>query len=292
MKPFHFVLTLSLAFLASLPSHTRAQDAPKTEPPRAQAPVEKPKPQKTRKEAEKEFAEAMTGCQLIGQFTVEGKAEAGNQKPDRYLIAGVQKVQGDHWTFTYVHRGIPIPLVLRVLWAGNTPVMTLDEFTIAGMGTFSARVMFDLNSDLYAGTWQHGDVGGLMFGRIERANQPERATSNVHKRLEQKVALNFKREPLQDAFITIAKQCQCEVTIDGDALKTEGYTKNMPQTFELNDTGLAAIRKIVDRYDGMCLVIPDGTQPFVITTESFARKRGLKIHNFTEPGAPANAKTP
>jgi hypothetical protein len=290
MKPFRFVLTLSLAFLTSLPSHARAQDAPKTEPPKAQTPVEKPKPQKTRKEAEKEFAEAMTGCQLIGQFTVEGKAEAGNQKPDRYLIAGVQKVQGDHWTFTYVHRGIPIPLVLRVLWAGNTPVMTLDEFTIAGMGTFSARLMFDLNADLYAGTWQHGDVGGLMFGRIERANRPERATSDVHEKLQKKVAVAFNREPLKNAFLEIAKQCQCDVTIDKDALKSEGYTQNMAQSFELEGTGLAAIRKIVERYDEMCLVIPDGAKPFVITTEDFARKQGLKIHVFAKPVGQGSGK--
>ncbi len=284
MKRSFFVLTLSLSFLASLSSHSLAQDTPKTEPPKPQTPVEKPKPQKTRKEAEKEFAEAMTGCQLVGKFTVEGKAEEGNQKPDRYLIAGVQKVQGDHWAFTYVHRGIPIPLVLRVLWAGNTPVMTLDEFTIAGMGTFSARVMFDLNSNLYAGTWQHGDGGGLMFGKIERANRSDRATSVIYQKLKKNVAVVFKREPLRDAFLEIAKQCQCEVTIDRDALKTEGYTQNMPQSFELEGTGLAAIRKIVDRYDDMCLVIPDGEKTFVITTEDFARKQGLKIHEFAKPG--------
>jgi hypothetical protein len=35
------------------------------------------------------------------------------------------------------------------------------------MGTFTARVLF--YEDRYAGTWQHGKVGGHMFGKIEKA---------------------------------------------------------------------------------------------------------------------------
>ena len=49
-------------------------------------------------------------------------------------------------------------------WAGKTPVITLDNVTIPGLGTFSSRVVID--GALYAGTWQHDAVGGHMFGRI------------------------------------------------------------------------------------------------------------------------------
>jgi hypothetical protein len=55
---------------------------------------------------------------------------------------------------------------INVLWAGNTPVMTLDKITIPGLGTFSARVVFHENK--YAGTWVHDNVGGHLFGRIEK----------------------------------------------------------------------------------------------------------------------------
>lgn len=284
MKLSCVVVTLAASLLAGRFSDVWAQDAPDKQPAEAGKSVEKPQPVMTREQAETEFSHAMTNCHLAGFFTIEGKAAVANQKPDRYQIAGVQKVQGDHWTFTYVHRGIPIPLVLRVLWAGNTPVMTLDEFTIAGMGTFSARVMFDLKANLYAGTWQHGDVGGLMYGRIDRSDQPAKKTSSVRDRLQRKIAVKFNRSPLQNAVTEIAKQCDCDVVIDGDALKFSGYTKNMPQTFELEDTGVAAIGKIVSRYEGMCLVIQDGTKPFVITTVKAAKDRGLKVFEFKPAG--------
>ena len=123
-----------------------------------------------RASAETEFAARLTGATLVGNFTIDaaGPVEPSELlKPDRYELATVNKVNGDFWLFVYVHKGVPIPLTMKVLWAGKTPVLTLDEFTIAGMGTYSARLMF--HGDRYAGTWQHGKKGGLMFGKIETA---------------------------------------------------------------------------------------------------------------------------
>lgn len=60
-----------------------------------------------------------------------------------------------------------LPLVLPVEWAGETPVISMTDFTIPGMGTFSCRVLF--HKDRYAGTWQHGEKGGHMWGLIEKA---------------------------------------------------------------------------------------------------------------------------
>jgi hypothetical protein len=44
--------------------------------------------------------------------------------------------------------------------------MSLTDLTIPGVGTFTSRVMF--YGDRYAGTWQHGDHGGLFWGTIEK----------------------------------------------------------------------------------------------------------------------------
>jgi len=121
-----------------------------------------------RSAAEQAFTKLLTGATLVGNFTVDADGvvdPARLLKPDRYELATVNKVKDDIWLFVYVHKGVPIPLTMKVLWAGTTPVLTLDEFTIAGMGTFSARLMFHDNR--YAGTWQHGEKGGLMFGMIE-----------------------------------------------------------------------------------------------------------------------------
>ena len=54
---------------------------------------------------------------------------------------------------------------LTVLWAGKTPVITLDDLKLPGLGTFSARVLFHKNH--YVGSWQHGEVSGHMFGHLD-----------------------------------------------------------------------------------------------------------------------------
>ena len=59
---------------------------------------------------------------------------------------------------------VPVPLRLEVKWAGDTPIITLTNFTIPVLGTFTSRVVIYNNK--YAGTWTHGKAGGHLFGRI------------------------------------------------------------------------------------------------------------------------------
>jgi hypothetical protein len=47
----------------------------------------------------------------------------------------------------------------------------LDNVAIPGLGTFDARVIIDGNR--YAGTWTHGEVGGHMFGKIEKIKRED-----------------------------------------------------------------------------------------------------------------------
>ncbi|MCR9296896.1 MAG: hypothetical protein NXI32_29655, partial [bacterium] len=92
---------------------------------------------------------------------------------ESYEIQKVEKQpEGDWWLITarikYGERDMVFPVPLEVKWAGTTPVMTLDNMTIPGFGTFGARVVF--HKDKYAGTWQHDNVGGHMFGIVEIAS--------------------------------------------------------------------------------------------------------------------------
>ncbi|MCA9185235.1 MAG: hypothetical protein R3E01_26570 [Pirellulaceae bacterium] len=118
--------------------------------------------------AEKDFAERLTNSILVGRFTIDGSGDLSTGKEERYEIGRVQKYDGDRWTFNarikYGDHDVTVPLLLKVKWAETTPVLTLDDLTIPGLGTFSARVLF--HGDRYVGTWQHGDVGGHMFGNI------------------------------------------------------------------------------------------------------------------------------
>lgn len=118
----------------------------------------------------KKFAESMTGVKLVGQFTVRGKE---NDKParDEYTILSATKMEnGDYWLIKariqYGKNDLTIPMPLQVKWAGQTPVITLDQVSIPGLGTFSSRVVID--GTMYAGTWTHDKVGGHMFGTIEK----------------------------------------------------------------------------------------------------------------------------
>jgi len=124
----------------------------------------------SREELEKKFAESLSGVQLVGRFTIDGKDDP--PKPEKYTINKVSKVEGKEnlWLFAtriqYAQFDVAVPLTLEVAWAGDTPVITLTDFTIPGLGTFTARVLF--YDGRYAGTWQHGKVGGTLFGRIEK----------------------------------------------------------------------------------------------------------------------------
>lgn len=119
---------------------------------------------------EKEFSAKLTGSALVGAFTVDGQETDKPPHMERYELESVTKAVGDNWVFVsrikYGQNDVKIPLTIKVLWAGDTPIISLTDFEIPGLGTFTARVMF--YSDRYVGTWQHGEVGGHMFGRIEK----------------------------------------------------------------------------------------------------------------------------
>ena len=117
---------------------------------------------------EQAFIEQMRGAALVGRFTVRGREDRA-ATPDRYDIYSVEKVGADEWRFNAKigETGLTLPIVVRMTFADDTPIILMTNATIPGMATFTARVFF--HGDLYAGTWEHiGNVGGHMFGRIER----------------------------------------------------------------------------------------------------------------------------
>jgi hypothetical protein len=124
-------------------------------------------------EVERRFAEQMRGAALVGRFTIRGREDRA-ATPDRYDIYSVDKVGDDQWRFNAKigESGLTLPIVVRMKFADDTPIILMTDVSIPGMGTFTARVFF--HGDLYAGTWEHvGAGGGHMFGRIEKgAAQP------------------------------------------------------------------------------------------------------------------------
>ena len=130
----------------------------------------------SREELIKDLEKSLTGAKLTGRFTVKGKEDMA-PAPEEYTITSARKlIDGDQWMITarikYGQTDKSFPVPIEIKWAGTTPVMTLDKVTIPGLGTFSTRVV--IHGDMYAGTWQHDEVGGHLFGTIEKTeSKPE-----------------------------------------------------------------------------------------------------------------------
>ena len=127
------------------------------------------KPQPSQEKLFASFKKTLDNATLAGNFTVLGQNDQQLRR-EEYTISSVQKLdEGDYWRFKarikYGDTNRTIPMPLEVKWAGTTPVITLDNVTIPGLGTFDARVV--IHDNQYVGTWRHGEKGGQLFGVIE-----------------------------------------------------------------------------------------------------------------------------
>jgi hypothetical protein len=127
----------------------------------------------SREELIKKLEADLTNVQLIGRFTVTGH-EDREAKPEEYTITSAMKLpDGDMWLIKarikYGDKDTTVPMPLEIKWAGDTPIITLTNLAIPGLGTFTSRVV--LYENRYAGTWQHGKRGGHLFGKIEKVTE-------------------------------------------------------------------------------------------------------------------------
>jgi hypothetical protein len=116
----------------------------------------------------------LSGATLVGNFTVTGR-EKNEPTEERYELKSVRHVEGELWLFQarirYGEHDVTVPLTLPIRWAGDTPVICLDNMGIPGMGVYTARVM--IYADHYAGFWSGGDHGGHLFGIVEKNEKGE-----------------------------------------------------------------------------------------------------------------------
>lgn len=165
-----FAVPIVLAMLALLVALVSGAGAP----PEEQQPAP---PAAEMNDAERAFSELLTGTTLTGRFTVDG--DAAPPKEERYEIVAATKAGEHDWVIVarivYGKNDVRVPIPVKVHWAGDTPVLSLTDLTIPGLGTFTSRVMF--YGDRYAGTWQHGEKGGHIFGTIGKAEADEAAPS-------------------------------------------------------------------------------------------------------------------
>ena len=119
-----------------------------------------------RVELESRFQASMRGAVLEGYFTLNGKE---GLHPEYYEIDKISNIPGaDYWLIyariKYGEHDLTVPVPVRILWADDTPIITLTDVAIPGLGTFTARVLF--HEGQYVGAWSSGAHGGQQFGRI------------------------------------------------------------------------------------------------------------------------------
>ncbi|MEZ6054989.1 MAG: hypothetical protein R3C02_27050, partial [Planctomycetaceae bacterium] len=105
------------------------------------------------------------------------------------------------------------------------------------------------------------------------------------------VDAEFNRTPLQEAINYVASEINVTIDIDGDALKDAGYTKNMPQTFDL---GMIPARdvlwKILKQYQEvgkqMVLIVNEADGRATVKTRKFADAAGETPYELTPAASP------
>jgi hypothetical protein len=146
-----------------------------------------PAPVVDRATLEKRFAERMTHVALEGHFTDSTKKE-GELSKETYIIKKAVKDLGDNWLLTVVIRyakyDVPVSLKIPVLWAGDTPVLSVTNLTVPLLGTFNARVV--LYEDRYDGTWSGGGHSGHLFGKIVKYSPAPEQPKAVKKKPEER----------------------------------------------------------------------------------------------------------
>jgi hypothetical protein len=119
---------------------------------------------------EAKFKTTLTDATMSGRWCLIKDGQLTPEKPDKYTIVGVNKLFGDRWLIRariqYGGKDITAPVPVRVKWAGDTPVITVDDVGIPGSSTYSARVV--IYDDSYAGTWSGPNIRGLLSGMITR----------------------------------------------------------------------------------------------------------------------------
>ncbi len=128
------------------------------------------------------FAAMLRSTKLEGKFTVDAPQAA--QAPDLpqddlYMVSEV--VAGEQpGTLVFKARmsygdrmNVEIPIPVRVVWAADTPMLVMDKQAIAGIGTFTVRLLFF--EGRYAGTWSSGPIGGHMWGKLVPVPAPASA---------------------------------------------------------------------------------------------------------------------
>lgn len=180
-------VSLGLAVALGVDALVQAREDQKSAPPPAAAaaeperagptttPTTKPNARAKREELEAKFKATLTQATMSGRWCALKDGQLTPEKEDKYTIIGVTQVKGTSWIIRtriqYGKQDFIAPVPVEVKWAGDTPVITVDNVGMPGGNSYSARVL--IHGQTYAGSWSGGSHAGLMSGIITHEAAPK-----------------------------------------------------------------------------------------------------------------------
>jgi hypothetical protein len=174
MKHLMFAIVLALGLIhhrGAFAQEKKAEPGNLAPAQNAAAPNSK-SPPASQEELEAKFKAMLTKATLSGRWSPIENGKVGPEKGgDNYSIVGANKIEGDRWVVNarmkYGQNEMVIPVPVQVKWSGDTAVIIVNDLSMGGNRSYTARVLF--YDDTYAGTWTaNGGNGGLLYGTISR----------------------------------------------------------------------------------------------------------------------------
>ena len=191
----------------------------------------------------------------------------------------------------------PQPLGRRRI-IGRVPIMS-EAFSMATSVTLG-RGYVRLNTQLPERAAPNLALGSMLFWDEATHNSFTKTTpmipvgiqfpGSMIDRLRQKIDVDFRRTSLQDALTYIGGEINTAVEFDEDALKSAGYTKNMPQDMKLDgEPAKLALHQILKKYQdsqrpekNMVVVVDEDRKAILVTTQTACQKKSLIPFDLTE----------
>jgi hypothetical protein len=164
-------LTLILGFPAAIYAQDQTLPSPSSQSAAGEtsSTAVSPKPEPTPEELEKKFTAALANVTFQGRWSSIRDGQLGPEREEKYSIISASKISSETWIIQsriqYGDRNFVAPIPVKVKWAGDTPVITVDDLAMpGGTNKYSARVL--VYDGAYAGWWSGGTRGGLLNGLI------------------------------------------------------------------------------------------------------------------------------
>jgi hypothetical protein len=120
---------------------------------------------------EQKLVAMLENATLSGKWRLVEDGKLGKEADDTYTIHSIEKARGDVWIvkarIKYGDKDLTLPVPVEVHWAADTPVLSVTDRGLPGLGTYTARVLF--YDGYYTGTWSGPGHAGFLSGTIVKA---------------------------------------------------------------------------------------------------------------------------